>query len=63
MTQQATRTINEAIQELKSNRKTVYSLINSGLLKTYKLGRRRYTTDRAIQDCIIALQKKTASGR
>jgi hypothetical protein len=41
---------------------TLYNLINSGTLKTYKIGRGRYTTDVYIQECIRTLTERTANG-
>ncbi|WP_077731390.1 DNA-binding protein [Methylocaldum sp. 14B] len=41
---------------------TLYELINSGTLKTYKIGTRRYTTHAYIAECIRTLTERTMSG-
>jgi hypothetical protein len=41
---------------------TLYCLINAGTLKTYKIGRKRYTTPGYIQECLEALTERTMSG-
>lgn len=45
-------TIDEIIQGCRSSRATIYREINSGRLKTVKLGRRRYATPSAVKDWI-----------
>ena len=47
--------IDEAIDATNTSRATIYREINSGRLKTVKLGRRRYVTPHAIQNWIQAL--------
>ncbi|CAG1021533.1 hypothetical protein MTYM_01063 [Methylococcales bacterium] len=54
--------VNEARQSLRVSRASLYKLINDGTLRTFKLGGRRFTTDRAIQDCIATLEQRTAQG-
>jgi len=46
--EQAARSIDYAAQSLGVGRSTVYGLIRSGQLKTFKIGRRRLTTDEFI---------------
>lgn len=41
---------------------TLYDLINSGKLKTYKIGRKRYTTEVYISECIRTLTQQAFSG-
>lgn len=41
---------------------TLYNLINDGLLKTYKVGTRRYTTVAYVEECILSLTARTMSG-
>jgi hypothetical protein len=41
---------------------TLYGLINCGDLKTYKIGRKRYTTDAYIQECLRTLTARTMGG-
>ena len=40
----------EACFKLKITQPTLYELINSGKLRSYKIGRHRYITDDAIRD-------------
>lgn len=56
------RTIREAQERLKISRPTIYKLIADGALKTYKIGRRRFTADEYIDGCIEKLTAK-AGGR
>ncbi|MEW8333341.1 MAG: helix-turn-helix domain-containing protein [Candidatus Thiodiazotropha sp.] len=56
---QITYDIDDIILALKSNRKTVYGLINGGTLRTYKVGRRRYCTHDALLECQASLEEKT----
>lgn len=39
-----------------------YALINSGQLRTLKIGRRRFVTDEAIADLIRGLEEQAAGG-
>ena len=39
---------------------TFYDLVNSGKLRTYKIGRARRVSDEAISDCIKLLECETA---
>jgi len=48
-------TIDEVIETCRTSRATIYREINSGRLKTVKLGRRRYATPSAVQDWIQTL--------
>jgi excisionase family DNA binding protein len=41
---------------------TFYGLVNSGRLRTYKIGRARRVSDQAISDCIKLLESETAQG-
>ncbi len=53
--------MNEAMAELRISRKTIYDLINSRKLKSYKIGRRRYTTHDALIECQRKLVEETAA--
>lgn len=41
---------------------TFYDLVNSGKLRTHKIGRARRVTDAAIDECIALLESETAQG-
>lgn len=56
------RTIEEARARLQVSRPTIYSKIASGELKTYKVGRRRFTTDEFL-DAFIDRSAEQAAGR
>ena len=52
MTKLTPLSVNEAMECLRVSRPTFYSLISSGQLKTYKVGRRRFTTAEYIDEFI-----------
>lgn len=54
------KTMEEARDSLRVSPPTLYKLINSGKLKTYKIGRRRFTTDVALAELISDLEKGAA---
>ncbi len=56
------RTIEEARSRLQVSRPTIYSKIATGELKTYKIGRRRFTTDEFV-DAFIESAAAMAAGR
>ncbi|MEW8073626.1 MAG: hypothetical protein AB2758_20635 [Candidatus Thiodiazotropha endolucinida] len=56
---QITYDIDDMILALKSSRKIIYQLINSGTLRTYKVGRRRYCSHAALLECQASLEEKT----
>lgn len=56
------RTIEEARARLRISRPTIYQKIATGELKTYKIGRRRFTTDEFIDD-FIERAARMAAGR
>ncbi len=41
---------------------TFYDLVNSGKLRTYKIGRARRVSEDALNDCIKLLEAETAQG-
>ncbi|MCG8016826.1 MAG: helix-turn-helix domain-containing protein [Candidatus Thiodiazotropha sp. 'RUGA'] len=45
-------TVKEAMEILRSSRATVYLLINSGRLRSFKIGNRRYVTREALKQFI-----------
>jgi excisionase family DNA binding protein len=49
-------TIEETLQRLRIGRMTGYRLINSGALRTVKIGRRRLVSEQAIVDYIASLE-------
>ncbi len=55
-----TYTISECMIALCISRGTIYDLINSGKLKSYKIGRRRYTTHEALIECQRNLIEESA---
>lgn len=54
--------IRKAGAQLACSIPKVYELIADGSLKSYKIGRRRFTTDKYIAECIETLTKR-AGGR
>lgn len=55
--------IRQAITDhLKLSIPSGYRLVNSGVLKTYKVGKLRFTTSGYINECIEKLTAKTAGG-
>lgn len=52
-------TMNEAMGALRTSRATIYKLINSGTLRTYRVGKRRYCTHDALVECQQNLEIKT----
>jgi len=44
--------INQLMEVLHVSRQTVYDEINSGRLKTFKIGRRRFVSDDALREYI-----------
>lgn len=58
---QMTCTMDEAMVALKISRKTIYELINSQKLRTYKIGSRRYCTHQAIIECQKLLEEESAA--
>ena len=57
-----TNTVMEACYKLKLTPPTLYELINSKKLRSYKIGRHRYITDQAIRD-FHALVEAEEDGR
>lgn len=51
-------TMGEARIRLKISQPTLYRLINENKLKTYKIGRRRFTTETSINECVETLEKE-----
>lgn len=56
-------TIRYAAERLGVAKNTVYKLIASGHLATYKIGRAHRTTDAAIDECIARLMQENAAAR
>ena len=54
------RTIEEARERLRVSRPTLYLKIASGELKSFKIGRRRFITEEAIDQFIEAAAAKAA---
>jgi len=50
--------IPEIIQRLSSSRQTIYNEIETGRLKTVKIGRRRYSTKKFINEYIELLENE-----
>ncbi len=62
MAKHTTRTIEEARERLRVSRPTIYKKIAAGELKTYKIGRRRFTTDEFL-DAFIERAAAMAAGK
>ena len=50
-----------SMEALQISRSTLYKLINSGGLRTYKIGKRRYCTHDALVECQRALEEQTTT--
>jgi excisionase family DNA binding protein len=48
-------TVDEAADQLRVSRWTVYNLIRSNQLRTVKIGRRRLVTPAALAECVESL--------
>jgi excisionase family DNA binding protein len=48
-------TVDEAAEQLRVSRWTVYNLIRSNQLRTVKIGRRRLVTPAALVECVDSL--------
>jgi excisionase family DNA binding protein len=53
-------TIDEAAEQLRVSRWSVYNLIRSGQLRTIKIGRRRLVPGSAIVECLNGLMEVAA---
>ncbi|MGH7193544.1 MAG: helix-turn-helix domain-containing protein [Candidatus Saccharimonadales bacterium] len=49
--------IEEAFDLIGVSRTRGYQLINSGKLKTFKDGKRRLATHRALEECVTAMER------
>jgi excisionase family DNA binding protein len=56
------QSVEYACAKIGISRATLYGLINSGKLRSYKVGRARRVSDEAITDCVKALEADTAQG-
>ncbi len=56
-------TVAEACEKLKISRPTFYKELHSGLLQTFKIGSRRFVTDRALANYLDKLEKHAAPPR
>jgi len=50
------KTMSEAKDWLRVSQPTLYRLINENKLKTYQIGRRRFTTVQELENCVRSLQ-------
>lgn len=57
-----TMTVNDLCLVLKLGRNKIYEEIAAGRLRTYTVGRRRYSTDEAVEEYIRAREKEQAAG-
>lgn len=53
-------TVDEAAERLRVSRWTVYNLIRSNQLRTFKIGRRRLVPASAIAECLNELMEAAA---
>jgi len=56
------QTVEYACARIGISRPTLYDLISSGKLRSYKVGRARRVSDEAIMDCVKLLEAETAQG-
>ena len=61
MTDCKTLSINEVAEILRVSRPTVYALIRQRKLRSFKVGRCRRVTFKALQDCISAEERQGGS--
>ena len=54
-------TINELVTVAGFNRNLIYTLIAEGKLRTFKVGRRRFVSTSALDECIRKLECTTTS--
>jgi len=59
MKQELSYTISQVEDALHCSHQTVYNEINSGRLKTFKIGRRRFVSDDALREYIKDREKAT----
>lgn len=52
--------MNETMVAMRVSRAVLYDLINDGMLRTYKIGRRRFCTHDALTECQHKLEEQTA---
>ena len=55
-------TVQEAAEQLRISRWSVYNLIRANQLRTIKIGRRRLMTPAALAECIKMLEGGTVDG-
>jgi excisionase family DNA binding protein len=55
-------TVEEAADQLRISRWSVYNLIRANQLRTIKIGRRRLVTPAALTECIAMLEGGAVSG-
>ncbi len=55
-------TIPEVLVALKMSRNTLYEEIGAGRLRTYTVGRRRYSSDEAVEEYIRAREAEFQAG-
>ncbi|MFT4247670.1 MAG: excisionase family DNA-binding protein [Pseudomonas sp.] len=63
MTTKLAYTLEEAADQLSVTRSHLFKLINTGLLKTYKTGKRRFASHAALVECQKAMEKASNAGR
>jgi excisionase family DNA binding protein len=56
------QSVDYACEKIGISRPTLYDLINSGKLRTYRVGRARRVSDEAIRECVATLEAETAQG-
>jgi excisionase family DNA binding protein len=54
------QSVEYACMKIGISRPTLYDLMNSGKLRTYKVGRARRISDEAIRACVALLEAETA---
>lgn len=54
------RTMPEAAEWFGVTPPTIYKLISAGKLRTFKVGRRRFTTDEALEQCRKQLEREAS---
>lgn len=56
----AALTMSQIAAALSTSIPTAYRLANEGLLVTFTIGRKRYASPRAVQDCVQKLEERGA---
>ena len=63
MQQQLAYTVDQACEALAMNRSRIYKAIADGSIKTFKTGRRRMVSAKALEEYVAKLEREAEKGR